>query len=425
MRTALSGPVILYGNDNPQQISDNEAGPNIDYQSNALLDSRFVSQVTAAGEGSQGGVLAWNNPTELEVMNAIPASASTTIIAAAQAPTIGGFFTLAAANTPGLAVNMPLIPQGAPSGPGAANPQALIPGSVNLVNVLALDFGFALGTTVAGSAVLTLTGPSPGGYTATATYASRFFYPGQKVLVTAAGNAGGTLPLATTVLATDRYAASGQVVQATGTVLLANASLFTGAVQIGTSDQEYGVTCSPVVRAGASRVYDGSQMLSRQVIVTASGASTGTVTVRGYDIYGQPMSELQTIVGTGTSVPKKAFKYISSVQLNTGSTLTGTLSVGTNAAVGLPVRVDLVEPLAIWVNNVQILGVAGSLPAGLVMADQTIVATNATGDVRGTYTMQTAPNGVIRIVIFYQPPLMQSKVSTNIDPRGFVGVTQA
>jgi hypothetical protein len=413
MRTSIDGPVILYGNDNPQQVSNTDAGPNVDYQSNALLDSRYVSQVT--GAGSSGGINAFHNPVELEILSSIPTAAGAANIAAAQAPTIGGFFTLASANVAGVAVNLPLVPFGT----------AIQPTSVT-VPVIALDYGFAIGTTVAGSAVLTLTGPSPTGYTATATYASRFFYPGQRLLIAGAGNVGGTLPLSTSVLATDRYAAPGSVVQATGIVLLSSPSLFTGTVYVGTSDQEYGVAVKPVVKAGAVRVYDPAQMTSRQVIVTASGASTGTVTIRGYDIYEQAMSETQTIVGTGVTVPKKAFAYISSVQLNTGATLTGTLSVGTNAAMGIPARADLSEYLTVWQNGVELPGTAGGTQAGVTFADQTPVATPTTGDVRGIYLPGTSvPNGTVRYVMYITSPIAQAKVSNNIDFRGVIGVVQA
>jgi len=418
MRTALSGPVIQYGNDNPQQISDTEAGPCVDYQANALLDSRYVSQATSAGGGAQGGVLAWHNPAELEVLSAVPAAPAVAAIAASATPAALAFFSLVSANAAGVSVNMPLIPFGS----------AIQPGSQALVNVVALDFGFALGTTTIAAAtanVLTLTGPTPGGYTATATYASRFFYPGQRILVPGAGNVAGTLPLSTVVLATDRYAAPGQVLAATGTVLMANPALAVATgVNIGTSDQEYGVACSPVIRAGAVRAYDPAQLVARNVSVTNGVGGSGTVIVRGYDIYNQPMSEVIAITASTTVAGKKAFKYIASVQVQAGGVTTGGVSIGTGQLLGFPVRVDLFEAAALWVNNVQIVGSAGALPTAFVTADQTPVATSATGDVRGTYG-NTAPNGTIRFALYHQAPIHQAKVSTNIDSRGLVGVVQA
>lgn len=420
MRTSLNGPVILYGNDNPQQISDTDSGPNVDYQTNALLDSRYVSQVTAAGEGGQGGVLCWHNPVEVEALSAIPSAPNATAITSSQTPAALAFFALTAVNATGVAVNIPLVPYGT-----AIQPTAVV------VPVVALDFGFAIGTTtvvVATATTVTLTGPVPtaGTYTATAVYASRFFFPGQRIFIAGAGNAAGTVPLSTVVLATDRYAAPGVVLAAAGTITIANPALFAGTgLAIGTCDQEYGVAVKPVVKAGAVRVYDPAQMTARNVTVTNGVGGSGTVLVRGYDIYEQAMSELITITASSTVQGNKAFGYISSVQASAGAVTTGGVSVGTGSKMGLPVRIDLFEATALFVNEVQITGAAGALPTGLTFADQTIVATNATGDVRGTYLMQTAPNGAVRISVYHQAPIHQAKVSTNIDFRGLIGVTQA
>ncbi len=87
-------------------------------------------------------------------------------------------------------------------------------------------------------------------------------------------------------------------------------------------------------------------------------------------------------------------------------------------------RTSSSAPAAIHVSNVQIVGSAGALPAGLVTADQTLVATSSTGDVRGTYIPGTL-NGTARTVVFHQAPIAQAKVSTNIDFRGLIGVVQA
>lgn len=417
MRTAFNGPLILYGNDNPQQISDNDAGPNIDYQATGLIDSRYVSQATAAP--TNGGILGFHNPSQLEVLSAIPVAASNTVIAASATPAALAFFTLASANASGIAINIPLIPYGTAIAPGA------VP-----VPVIALDFGMALGTTTTAAATaktVTLTGPTPGGYTGTATYASRFFYPGQRIFISGAGNAGGTLPLSTTVNATDRYAAPGFSLAATGTITIADAALAAVTSQaIGTCDQEYGIAVKPVVKAGAARLYDPAQMTARNVTVTNGVGGSGAVTVRGYDIYEQPMSEVIAITASSTVAGNKAFAYISSVQVNAGGVTTGGVSIGTGTKLGLPVRVDVSESVQVWQNGIQLPGTAGGTLAGVTFADQTLVATSATGDVRGTYLPgTTVPNGTARYCVYNVAPISQSKVSTNIDFRGLVGVVQA
>jgi hypothetical protein len=87
----------------------------------------------------------------------------------------------------------------------------------------------------------------------------------------------------------------------------------------------------------------------------------------------------------------------------------------------LPIRTDEFEYCTLFVNGTYV-----SASTGLTFADQTPVATSTTGDVRGTYAMQTAPNGTTnRVVYFYQKPIATAKVSTNIDFRGYVGVTNA
>jgi hypothetical protein len=419
MRTGVSGPVVIYGNDNPQQVSDTEAGPNFDYQSNALFDSRYASQATAAGEGAQGGVLGSHNPVQIESLSAFPVANNTTAITTSQTPAAGAFFALNTAVAAGVAPNMPLIPQGNP----------IIPGSSNLVNVMALDFGFAIGTTTTAAAtaqVVTITGPTatlPAGYTASAVYGTRFFYPGQRILIAGAGNAAGTAPLSTVVTATDRYAAPGFALAAAGTITIANPALFAAAgLSIGTADQEYGVAVKPVVKAGAGRIYDPAQMLSRVVTVTSgSTTASGTVIVRGYDIYEQPMSQLITIPTTAsTNTGTKAFAYISSVQVSAGGVTTGGVSIGTGGLFGLPMRTDLVEYQLGYFGGVAIA------IASYVMADQTTPATNTvggSGDVRGTVAVTA--NGTTRLTVLQTAPIIQAKVTNNIDYRGLFGVTNA
>jgi hypothetical protein len=130
------------------------------------------------------------------------------------------------------------------------------------------------------------------------------------------------------------------------------------------------------------------------------------------------MSQTITIAGTATATGTKAFAYISSVQLNTGATLAGTLSVGTANIFGLPVRADEVEYQLGYQG-----GVAQPITA-YVMADQTSPATATTGDVRGTVTM-TTPNGTTRLVVFQTTPLAQAVRANNIDARGIFGVNNA
>lgn len=404
MLTSTTGPFVISGNTNPQQLTNSDGGPNIDYQGNALLDSRFVEAIDQAS--SAGGIPCWYSPQTIESWNFVPTVGANANIAAAQAATNGGFFTLASANASGVAVNIPLCPITVALQPTAA-----------VVKVLALDFGNALGTTTTAAATnqtITLTGPVSGAAV------QRYFRPGQFIIVPGAGVAGAVL--ITKVVATNIAASFGYALAASGTITVATgASTVVTAQAIGTADPLYGVSAYPRVTAGVSWMLDATQCASRTVTVTASGAASGSVLVSGYDVYGQPMSESITIAGTATTTTsKKAFKYISSAQAIGAGVTTGTLSIGTSNTFGFNMRSDYWEYLTVYAAGVQV-----SASTGYTAADQTSPATTTTGDVRGTYTVQTAPNGANRYVVFHGQPAFNAYSASNLDPRSFVGVAQA
>ena len=116
----------------------------------------------------------------------------------------------------------------------------------------------------------------------------------------------------------------------------------------------------------------------RNVTVVASGAATSTVTIDGYDIYGQPMRETLTLNGTTAVLGVKAFKDVARVTY--AATAATTINVGWGNALGIPYRaINTVmqgERVSLAVPT------AGSLVAGLALATAT-TATNA--DPRGTY----------------------------------------
>jgi hypothetical protein len=102
------------------------------------------------------------------------------------------------------------------------------------------------------------------------------------------------------------------------------------------------------------------------------------------------------------------------VQLNVGSSLTGTLSVGTGGLFGLPLRADLPE------YQYGFLGGTAIANTSYVLADQTSPATTTSGDVRGTVAVTA--NGAARLFILQTYPIAQAKLATNIDNRTFTGV---
>ena len=162
-------------------------------------------------------------------------------------------------------------------------------------------------------------------------------------------------------------------------------------------------------------------------VVTTAGTPTGltytlgvapvTVTVTGFDYFGQAMSSaITSSAAVSTAVNgAKAFYVITGVSV---SAATGTaLTVGTNDVLGIPVRVANVAYVAsVKSNN------ALAQDAGTFVAADTATATTTTGDVRGTYTPATASNGIVRTVMgILLPAIAVGPYATRV---GALGVNQ-
>lgn len=145
-------------------------------------------------------------------------------------------------------------------------------------------------------------------------------------------------------------------------------------------------------------MWDPTKAISRNVRITSAGNdSTGTFLVSGYDIYGFPMSELITGANAGIASGKKAFKYITSVL--PGGTMSGSaITIGTGDVYGNPLRVGFWGNVDIYWNSALITATTGWLAA-----DATSPATTTTGDVRGTYGVQSASDGTKRLQMFVRP----------------------
>jgi len=163
-------------------------------------------------------------------------------------------------------------------------------------------------------------------------------------------------------------------------------------------------------------------------VVTTAGTTTGltftlgvapvTVTVSGFDVYGQSMSEaITSSAAVSTAVNGlKAFYLVTSVSVS-GATGTA-LTVGTTNVLGIPVRVANVAYVASVKSNNTL-----AQDAGTFVAADTNTATTTTGDVRGTYTPATASNGIVRTVMGILLPAIA--VGPNATRVGALGVTQA
>lgn len=163
------------------------------------------------------------------------------------------------------------------------------------------------------------------------------------------------------------------------------------------------------------KLYDPTKAIARNLRYTSVGNDSGaTVTAVGYDIYGFRMTETVTLANAGLVSGKKAFKFIQSITA-TGTLSGSNLSVGTGDVFGFPARVDNFFYTRTTWNNAGI-----TATTGFVVADTTSPATAATGDVRGTYGVQSASDGTKKLQVFLDIPVANiGSVS------GIFGQTQA
>lgn len=130
----------------------------------------------------------------------------------------------------------------------------------------------------------------------------------------------------------------------------------------------------------------------RMLQVAGSGATTGTVTIKGRDYLGQSMVEQFTLNGA-TPVPGvKAFRYVDSVTWTATSAIN--LLVGTLNVLGVPYRAPTTT-----INNELMNG--ATVTAGAMVVGSTATQTATTADPRGKYTPNTAPNGTNTYTLLY------------------------
>lgn len=173
-----------------------------------------------------------------------------------------------------------------------------------------------------------------------------------------------------------------------------------------------------VISTGVTRLafYDPTKAISRAVRITSGGDDSGiTFLVVGYDIYGYAMSERITGANAGIATGKKAFKFITSITPSAAAATT--VKVGTADIFGFGLRSDS----QIYTNIVwNAIGISAA--TGLVYA-VTTAATTTTGDVRGTYAVQSASDAAKRLQISIK--LSSVNVMSTTPGSGMYGVAQA
>lgn len=130
----------------------------------------------------------------------------------------------------------------------------------------------------------------------------------------------------------------------------------------------------------------------RMLQVAGSGATTGTVLIRGRDYLGQAMTEQFTLNGVTAVNGNKAFRYVDSVTWTATAAIN--LLVGTTTGLGVPYRIQHTV-----ITNELLNG--GQATAGALVVGNPGVQTLTTTDPRGKYTPNSAPNGTNAYTLLY------------------------
>jgi hypothetical protein len=377
--TAFSGPVISYGQNtvgsNPSITDYNpDLGPSLFWGGVARIDPR--PNFNYIPGQNFGAFTAGFATSDAQTISYAPYTLSTSAIAAAANVVSGTAMTLVSTNSTSTGVSVSASCTNYNTG-------------ATVTGLLMVD-GFASFTGVIANSILTvssLTGIISIGMTITGTGVNT----GTTIVNQLTGAPGGVGTY--TVQGDDTTSSTTITAQATGTTALAQ----------------------PFGQSNTVYLWNPQAVVSRAVSVTGSSSATGgNILISGYDIYGVPMSEVIAAPASATTVNgKKAFKYIASVVPQ--FTDAHNYSVGTTDIYGLPLRADFFSDVAINYNATVV-----TASTGFTAAVTTSPATTSTGDVRGTYALQSAADGSKRLSIrqFILPANAGSIT-------GLFGVTQA
>lgn len=373
---AVAGPDVSFATPNAY-----ECGPDLSSFGIGVLDPRSPWNYKP-GQNFGSATCAWGATSRLTTLNAIPMTLSATLIAAAAHTTGGAPMTLASANADGVAVGVSIT---------RADTGNLVTGLLKLDPLVAS----VVASVPLGSNIMTVTAVNAaGGHCYNQLCAG--------MVLKDATNAG-FLPTGTTIVGW------GPNNGGTGAGLLGTYTLSAAATTAISGDTITSLfTGSPLTvpfgGAGTVQLYNPGDMSARAISITSTTSQVvQTFTVNGFDVYGFAMTEIITLVGTSatTTNGKKAFKYIQSVTPSVTDG-TGSYSVGTQDVVGLPLRSDNWQAAAeydvsLMFNNAAIAASTGYLAAVLT------TPTGATGDVRGTYALQTPSSGTLRLIATQTP----------------------
>lgn len=407
------GPYISIGSlmDNRVEPFD---GPSMAYQGDMIPDPRYT--IANKDSLSPGAIKGYFNNPYFTLVDTIPSANATNSIAVAQNPTttVGLALTLVTAQA-GTAAGVPVFCPGVP---------IINLSTGNATTVSAIDFGFTTGTTVANSTTVTVVDNS-------------LFTLGQWVFIPGVGgttNVGLFTQVQSKSTNTTVITVSPAPQTALNNIPIGQANLYNTflppATQFGPSTVTPNAV-EPYKLAGFGLAFDPAQGLARALSVTAASIGSGTtaLTVNGFDVYGQPMTELITANGTTTVNGKKAFKYVNTITVATAAT-TGTpanITVGHSDIVGFNIRSDKWEYSNIFWNGGFAINSTGWTKA------LSTTSSTTTADVRGTQNLSTAQvgttaasgsDGAKRVTIMMSVPLQNMISASPISTSSLFGTAQ-
>ena len=335
--TSFSGPLFstgsmdylppsVAGTNFPVPDYNPDAGPSVFFQGTAEPDVRFILE-SAKLNGSTGVQPCFRHMAQVEVVNAVPAAFGTATIAALAHTTSGTAMTLVAANAAGISKNVPFIQWTQSSGANAAN--SSLAGSGVVTVPIMLDFGFAFGTTTASSKTVTVSD-------------STLFSVGMPLVMAGAATATTCLLTWVTGITDATHITINDAAGASATPAIGHGNIWPGAPL---QTPRYPTAHLPYIPGGPGLYFNGAEGIARGVsVTTGTGGSGGNITISGWDIYGQVMTEVIAASATGSTTVygKKAFKGIKSATpaFTDG---TGTYSIGTSDVFGYNRRSTLWE----------------------------------------------------------------------------------
>ena len=385
--TAFSGPVIVFGQSAAGFDNNPDASPSMFWAGAGYLDPR-AAYTYIPGEAQSAPDLMWLGFDNITTLSQAPYALSTAAVVASANPTTATL-TLVSANSAttgvGIVPSIVRADTGATDTNGGAGFVALdsfTSVTASIVNGVLIVTANAAGLIPIGATILTSGTVTSGSITAL-------------TAVTGAINASGGV---------GSYQLNNATLNAnSGTVTL----LVNGVIPItGTSGRTAPNSTVPFGSPSSNYAWNPAALVGRALSITAAaGATYTTATISGYDIYGFPMVEAITITAGSTVNGKKAWKYVKSVVLSGGTAdTTHAYSVGTTDIYGLPIRSDSFGDILINYAASLTASTLVTAATGYVAADLTSPATATTGDVRGTYALQTAAaTGINKLSVRQSP----------------------